>query len=106
MTADTSLPFTISTDGARLTVRLTPRAKRDALGGLVDAGDGRMALSVRLAAPPVEGAANRALIAFLADRLGVPKSAISIDSGEKSRLKIVRIAGTDATRISCLFQRV
>lgn len=88
----TGLPYSLDEDGsARLAVRLTPRAGRDALGGIVDAGGGRVALSVRVAAPPVEGAANRALIVFLAATLDVPKSAIRIASGETSRIKIVRI---------------
>ena len=88
----TDLPYNLDDSGsARLTVRLTPRARRDELGGIVDAGGGRVALSVRLAAPPVDGAANRALIAFLAKCLDVPKSSIVIASGETARLKILSI---------------
>jgi uncharacterized protein (TIGR00251 family) len=88
----TDLPYRLDECGsARLTVRLTPRARRDELGGIVDAGGGRVALSVRLAAPPVDGAANRALIAFLAKRLDIPKSSIVIASGETSRVKTVII---------------
>jgi uncharacterized protein (TIGR00251 family) len=88
----TDLPYSLDDSGsARLMVRLTPRARRDELGGIVDAGGGRVALSVRLAAPPVDGAANRALIAFLAKCLDVPKSSIDIASGETSRLKILSI---------------
>jgi uncharacterized protein (TIGR00251 family) len=77
---------------ARLFVRLTPRAKRDEIAGVIEV-EGRPALAVRLTAPPVEGAANKALIAFLAERLGVPKSAVTIETGDKSRLKIVRVRG-------------
>jgi hypothetical protein len=87
------IPYTIDGDVLRLAVRLTPRARKDEVGGVIDAGDGRRALSIRLAAPPVDGAANQALIAFLARILGIPKSAVSIASGEKSRLKIVSLAG-------------
>lgn len=90
------LPFTVTDHGVRLSVRLTPRAKRDAVAGLVDAGEGRTALAVRLTAPPVEGAANRALIAFLARTLKLPRSAIAIVAGDRSRLKTVEIAGADA----------
>ena len=50
---------------------------------------------IRLAAPPVEGAANDALVAFLSDRLGLPRRSITILSGEKSRDKRVRIEGLD-----------
>jgi uncharacterized protein (TIGR00251 family) len=84
-------------DGAlRLAVRVTARAGRDALAGLAETADGRVALAVRLAAPPVEGAANAALIALIAEALGVPRSAVSVATGERSRHKMVRIAGLDA----------
>ncbi|HEY5723396.1 MAG TPA: DUF167 domain-containing protein [Allosphingosinicella sp.] len=90
----TDLPYSLDSDGsARLAVRLTARAGRDRVAGLVDAGGGRFALSVKVAAPPVDGAANRALIAFLARKLDVPKSSIRLVSGETSRLKILRIVG-------------
>jgi|SRR5687768_14653849 uncharacterized protein len=85
--------FAANADEVRLTVRVIPRAKRSAVVGLADIGDGRSALAVRLAAPPVEGAANRALVAFLADELGVAVSAVRIVAGERSRVKIVAIAG-------------
>ena len=92
MTDAGELPFNLDEDGSvRLAIRVTPRAKRNELVGVVNAGGGRTALSLRLAAPPVEGAANVALIDFLADSLDVPKSSIRIVSGEASRLKIVRI---------------
>jgi uncharacterized protein len=85
--------YTIEGDAILLAVRLTPRARKDALAGLVDAGDGKAALAIRLAAPPVEGAANAALISFLSRALGVPKSSLAIAAGEKSRLKRVRVRG-------------
>ena len=69
-------------------VRAVPRASRDALDGVVEG-----ALRVRLVAPPVEGAANRALVAFLADTLGVPKRDIEIAAGEHGRRKLVRVRG-------------
>jgi uncharacterized protein (TIGR00251 family) len=55
----------------------------------------RGAFVIRLAAPPVDGAANDALLAFLADALDVPRRDISLVSGEKSRDKRVRIVGLD-----------
>ena len=76
--------------GARLRVRVTPRARQTALAGLIDA-DGKPALAIRLAAPPVDGAANKALLAFLADWLQVPKSYLRIVAGETSRVKLVAI---------------
>ena len=84
--------YTLGDAGARFAVRLTPRAKRDEIAAVVEL-NGRPALAVRLTARPVEGAANKALVALLADRLGVPKSAVTIEAGHTSRLKIVRVRG-------------
>lgn len=82
-------------DEALLHVRVTPRARRNELGGLTDG-----VLAVRLAAPPVEGAANKALIVLLAEALGLPKSALRIESGERSRHKRVRISGLPAGEVA------
>jgi len=60
------------------------------------------AVLIRLAAPPVEGAANEALIAFLSEALGVPRRSIAIVSGEKSRDKRVRIEGGSIPKLSPL----
>jgi uncharacterized protein (TIGR00251 family) len=75
-------------DEALLHIRVTPRARRNALGPMEEG-----VLAVRLAAPPVEGAANKALIAFLAEAFGVSRSAVRVESGERSRHKRVRISG-------------
>jgi hypothetical protein len=89
---------------ALLRVRLTPKGGRDALIKW-EAG----VLHARVAAAPVEGAANRALIALLADALAVPKSRISFQAGETSREKVLRIAGLDAaaveTRLEAALQK-
>ena len=98
-----SRPFSFDGDSALLAVRLTPRAGLDSIGAVVEAGQGRTALSVRVAAPPVDGAANKALVALLAKRLGIPKSAVTIASGETSRLKMVRLAGATADQLAGLF---
>ncbi|MBO9559443.1 MAG: DUF167 domain-containing protein [Caulobacter sp.] len=79
----------------RLAVRLTPRGGREAIDGWAIDGEGRAYLKVRVAAPPVEGAANAALLALLAKTLGVPKSSLSIASGAGARLKLVEIEGCD-----------
>lgn len=89
-------PFSIQADGVRLAVRLTPRASRNGIDGIVTGTDGRPALQVRLTAPPVEGAANKALIAFLAQMLDIRKTDIAIRSGETGRLKILHLAGDGA----------
>ncbi|WP_263854081.1 DUF167 domain-containing protein [Sphingomonas parva] len=57
---------------------------------------------MRLAAPPVEGAANAALIAFLTRSLNVPRSAARIVSGEKSRLKLVSVSGVTPAAVQRL----
>ena len=69
---------------------MIPRAPRTRVDGTRGA-----AILIRLAAPPVDGAANDALIAFLAGALALPRRNISIVSGEKSRDKRVRIEGID-----------
>ena len=79
----------------RLAVRLTPRGGREAIDGWAVDGDGRSYLKVRVAAPPVEGAANAALIGFLAKALGVSRSSLTIASGAGARLKLIDIAGCD-----------
>ncbi len=71
----------------RVLVRLTPRAGRDAVEG-VDA-EGR--LRVRVAAPPIDGAANDALVRVMSAALDLPRSAVSIETGTTARLKRVRI---------------
>jgi uncharacterized protein (TIGR00251 family) len=74
-----------------LAVRVIPRSPRTGV-------DGRRgeAILIRLNAPPVDGAANDALIAFLSDVLAVPRRAIAIVSGETSRDKRVRVEGIEA----------
>ena len=68
----------------RFAVRLTPRAGRDAVDGVVDG-----ILRVRVAAPPVDGAANDALLRLLASELDVPRRAVRLVSGDTARQKVV-----------------
>ena len=77
--------------GVLIDVRVVPRAGRSGVAGTRD-----NALLVRLNAPPVDGAANAELIEVIADVLGVPKRAVSIASGERSRTKRVRVEGISA----------
>jgi uncharacterized protein (TIGR00251 family) len=74
----------------RITVRIVPRASRDVVVGM-RAG----ALLVRVTAPPVDGAANEALIRVLSRRLGVAKGGIRIVTGRTSKVKVVEVAGID-----------
>ena len=73
---------------AVLRVRLTPKGGRNAL--IKWEGD---VLYARVSAPPVDGAANKALFVLLSDLLGIPKSQLSFQSGETSRDKVIRITG-------------
>jgi len=77
--------------GVSFAARVQPRASRTAIAGVM--GD---ALRVAVAATPVEGKANEALIRFFAELLGVPRSAVEIVSGGASRNKVVRVAGVSA----------
>jgi uncharacterized protein (TIGR00251 family) len=86
-------PFSVDGDVITLAVRITPKASRDAFGNVIEMPDGRHALSVRVAAPPVDGAANAALVAFLARSFAVARRDVTIASGETSRLKILKIRG-------------
>lgn len=83
--------------GWLLAVHAQPGAKRSEVAGLH--GD---ALKVRVAAPPVEGRANAALIAFLADALGVPKKSVTVVKGETSRRKTVFVSAPQADPASLL----
>ncbi|UDL93285.1 DUF167 family protein [Lichenihabitans sp. PAMC28606] len=85
--------FSSDGDGVRLSVRVTPRAGRTGIDGLVVDADGRASVQVRLVAAPVEGAANASLIAALAAALNLRKRDITIRSGATSRQKILHLAG-------------
>ncbi len=86
-----------------LVVRLTPRGGRDAAEGWACDADGRPYLKVRVASPPVEGAANAALIGFLAKTLKVPRSGIRLAAGDTSRLKRLELDGLDSTDLVRVF---
>jgi uncharacterized protein (TIGR00251 family) len=73
---------------ARITVRVQPNAKRNEIVRLEDD-----VLYLRIAAPPVKGKANAALLAFLSDILGVSKSHLSIQKGATSRIKVIAVEG-------------
>ncbi len=78
----------------RFGVRVQPRASRSEIVGVH--GD---ALKVRLSAPPVDGAANAALVEFIAEALGVPRRCVRIVGGENARSKIVEVDAANAESI-------
>ena len=85
---------------AVLDIRVIPRAHKTEAAGERDG-----ALLVRLAAPPVEGAANAALIDFLASALDLPRRDVRIVGGERSRRKRVAIAGMTADEVRAILRR-
>ena len=97
MSAD--FPVWLQVQGAQciLTLHVQPGAKKTEL-----AGTHGEALKIRLAAPPVDGKANTALLAFLAKALGLPKSAVSLKTGDTSRHKRVQIEAPAAAVLAGL----
>jgi uncharacterized protein YggU (UPF0235/DUF167 family) len=87
MAADLAGPVRVSASGTLVDLRVIPRSPRAALDGV---REGRL---LRVTAPPVEQAANDAVVRLLADVLDVPKSAIAIASGTTSRNKTARVGG-------------
>src|SRR5262249_6288428 len=81
-------------DGATFSIKVHPRAKKDAITGEV--GE---ALKVALTAPPLEGRANQACVNFLAKLLKVSRSSVTIAAGQSSRNKVIRIAGLSADEV-------
>lgn len=79
---------------AKIRVRVQPGARKDEIVGLQEE-----VLRVKVAAPPVEGRANTALIAFLAKHLGVRKGDIDIVAGHTSRDKVVEVHGLDDEQV-------
>ena len=75
---------------AQLSIRAVPNSGRDACAGLMDDGE---TWKVKLAAPAIDGRANEALMACLADWLDVPRGAVTLTAGASSRSKRVRIEG-------------
>jgi uncharacterized protein len=80
--------------GATFAVRVHPRARKNAITG--ELGD---ALKLSLTAPPIDGKANEACIEFFAKLLKVPRSSVTIASGQTSRAKVIRVAGISVEEV-------
>jgi len=91
------LRLTDSSDGCVLSVRARPGAKRNAINGVHDG-----ALKISLTTPPADGRANEALIAFLAEKLHLPKARVALVSGQTNRSKVFRITGLNAEEVQAL----
>jgi uncharacterized protein (TIGR00251 family) len=83
-----------SSSGATFAIKVHPRAKKNAITGEVG-----NVLKIALTAPPVDGKANEACIEFFAKLLKVPRSSVTIASGQTSRNKVIRVAGLSAEEI-------
>jgi uncharacterized protein (TIGR00251 family) len=81
-------------DGCTVSVRVQPGAKKDAVMGLHGG-----AVKISLSAPPVDGKANVALIAFVAEKVGLPRARVSLVSGAANRSKVLRVTGKSAAEM-------
>ncbi len=85
------IPVRDTASGATFHVKVHPRARKNAITGEI--GE---ALKLALTAPPIDGRANQACIAFFAEFLNVPRSSVTIAAGETSRNKLIRVSGLSA----------
>ena len=100
MTLDTLTPLIRSNgSGVFLSCHVQPGAKRTAVSGVYGT-----ALKIALAAPPVDGKANKELCVFLAKKLNLPKSAVSLVSGQTSRDKVVFLPGVTAAALAAALE--
>ena len=98
----TPLCYRLSPTGLSLFVRVTPNAGRDGIDGVEIRDDGTAVLRVRVKAVPDKGKATAAVIVVLAKALGVPKSAISVTSGDTARLKTLAVTGDSAALVQAI----
>jgi uncharacterized protein (TIGR00251 family) len=94
------IPIHDTPNGASFAIKVQPRAKRNAISGVV--GD---TLKISLSAPPLEGRANRSCTEFLAEVLDIPRSSITIAAGAATRRKMIRIAGMSAEEVRKRLQK-
>ena len=94
--------FSDARQGAAITVKVTVRSRKTEVAGLMADGT----IKIRVAAPPTGGAANRALVEFLAQNLGLPKSHIDIIAGETTERKLISLLGISPEAVDAAFQRL
>jgi uncharacterized protein YggU (UPF0235/DUF167 family) len=85
--------FRVGAGHVMVQLRLTPKGGRDAIDGVGELADGRKVLLARVRAAPEKGAANAAVEGVLAKALGLPRSAVTLVSGQTARLKSLRVDG-------------
>ncbi len=98
-------PWTQTADGLVVTIRLTPKAGRDSIDGIMRLSDGSTVLKVRVAAAPTEGEANDALVRLLARTLRVAPRDVTLVGGATSRIKRVLIKG-DAGAVAAALEEL
>ncbi len=86
-------PVVLRRDGIELAIKVTPRASRLAVDGIITDAAGAVWLVVKVTAPPADGRANAQVLGLVADRLDVPASACRLVAGAGSRWKRVRVEG-------------
>lgn len=92
--AENDLPWSVTDQGLKVVIRLTPKASRDGIDGKEVLSDGRAVLKARVRAVPDKGAANKAAANLLAKVCGVAKSDVTLVSGSTARLKTFAVAGS------------
>lgn len=88
-----AVPWTTRSDGLWLNVRLTPKARRPGLGGLLTEADGTKHLKAAVSAPPEDGKANAALVELVAKSLRLAKRDVTLVKGDKDRRKVLELIG-------------
>jgi uncharacterized protein (TIGR00251 family) len=95
--------FTATRDGAiQFAVKVSPRASRQGIEGLIRDENGAKFLKIAVNAPPEDGKANREVLALLAKTIGIAKSRLSLVSGETARKKVLRLEAVDAALLTRL----
>lgn len=102
MSIDPAPPWTITSDGTLLTVRLTPKGGRDAIEGVESMADGRTVVKARVRAAASEGEANAALTNLIARTLAVSPSRITLVAGATARIKRLKVVGDAGTMADAL----
>jgi uncharacterized protein (TIGR00251 family) len=95
------IPIRDTPSGASFQIKVHPRAKKNGIAGVM--GE---ALKVALTAPPLDGRANEACIAFFAALLNVPRWSVTIAAGETSRNKVIRVSGLLAAEVEAKLRGV
>lgn len=98
-------PWSVTNLGVVLRVRVTPKSSKDIVIGCCETPDGP-AIQVKVRALPEDGAANAAIAKVLARWLDLPKSAVALKSGAKSRVKLLHVNGDAATLVEALRERL